>query len=535
MTITFDPAQPVAVQHWSNYSGTIGPIDIPHFFTIPGDPAKLGNALEVHGKALSEILEYCFSAPQPLPLRAIGSGWSFSPVLQPEQVVVDTGAMYVIKGIPHQHWTGSYLARAQGQGFRPVFVEGGAGIGTLNDKLGRSGRLALQTSGAGNGHRMGGCIATGTHGSALRVGALHDTVLAMYLLVAPQRALLIQSDKAPTFHASVADWLQEQTKIPTQLIDDEQLLAAARVGLGSLGFVFGAVVEATGLYRLEIHRVRGPANDPAILHAIRTLDTSQLHAHAPDDRPYHFDVVMNPYPVDGKDNWFVTIMYKRSAANTKFASPRLGIPRTTVDTMGLISSLVDVFGGGLLGGLTREIVGQQICNQLENDAKPLEETLFPGQIFGPTTLPKGQGASTEIVVDHGQALAALDTVHQVLLEQAQAGNLMLGVVAARFVPKTRSLIGMNQHEMNCFIELPSVNNHGVRELFRALWQKLQQSGINFACHWGQLGGFSPARTQQYYREHAEQWTAARRKLLVTDTAMKVFGAKLLQDAGLDGG
>ncbi|MDD9943652.1 MAG: hypothetical protein OXU20_21605 [Myxococcales bacterium] len=535
MAFLFDPQQPVAVPNWTNFSGTVGPFDIPHFVHIPGDPNRVPNALEIHANALREVLEFCFSASTPRPLRTLGSTWSFSSVIEPEQVVVDPGAMFHVQGIPHEHWTDEYLERARGGGFRPIFVEGGTGIGTLNDKLGRDGKLALQTSGAGNGHRMAGCIATGTHGSALQIGALHDTVLAMYLLISPDEAILVQSNRDKTFKPSIADWLQEQTKIPTRVEDGDLLLAAARVGLGSCGFVFAAIVEATGLYAFDIHRFKCDANDPDVLHALQTLDTTRLHASSTGDTPYHFDVVMNPYPVGGKKNWFATVMYKRPVGDREFKGPLQGIPRTTVDTMGLVSSLVEIFGEGLLGELTRAVVGGQICDQLNGDADPPEDTLFPGQVFGPTTLPRGQGASTEIAVDQRHAQAALDTVHQVLRSEADKGNLLLGVIAMRFVGRTRSLLGMNQFDKTCFIELPSIDSPGVRSVFDAVWQGLQDNNINFACHWGQLGGFSPARTQAYYGEHASQWMEARAQLLKTDTAMAVFGAKILKQAGLDGG
>lgn len=531
MAFKFDPGQPTAVADWTNYSGSIGKHSIPHFCVVPGDPNKVPNPLELHGAAVNEILELCFSGPDPLQLRTLGSTWSFSSVITPNQVVLNPGNMYVIEGIPHQHWTAPYLARAQ-QGFRPIFVEGGAGIGTLNQKLGE-GQYALQTSGAGNGHRMGGCIATGTHGSALRIGALHDTVLAMYLLVAPNKAVLVQSGKSPPFLPTIAGWLQEQTKIPTTIVADDTAIAAARVGLGSIGFVFGAIVEATDLYCFRIHRVACNAEDPAVLNAMKTLNTAALHPQDAPDAPYHFDVVMNPYPVAGKKEWFVTLMWKRSAAGRPFSGPLQGIPRTTTDTMGLISSLVDIFGDGITQPLTRAIVADQIHGQLSNDAKPADEVLFPGQVFGPTTLPKGRGASTEIVVDHTRALDTLDALHEVLHEQAQIGNFLLGCVAMRFVPKTRSLLGMNQADMSCFIELPSIASDGVRAIYKALWQKLDDEQINFACHWGQLGGFSEERTKRYYGQHAVDWRNARRDLLQnSDTALHVFASKILTEAGL---
>jgi hypothetical protein len=159
--------------------------------------------------------------------------------------------------------------------------------------------------------------------------------------------------------------------------------------------------------------------------------------------------------------------------------------------------------------------------------------LFPGQVFGPTTLPPGTGASTELVVDHKQASAAIETVFQVLNSELHNGNFLLGCVALRFVPKTSALLGMNQFDMSCFIELPSVRNGDVLKIYHSVWAALEQKGIAFTCHWGQLNGFTPERVQRYFGAHVAQWKAARRALLGSDAAMNVFASGILRDAGLD--
>ena len=67
----------------------------------------------------------------------------------------------------------AYAARSA-QRYVPVYFQGGTGVASINERLGKEG-LALQTSGGGNGHRIGGCIATGTHCSRSAIGSLHDT------------------------------------------------------------------------------------------------------------------------------------------------------------------------------------------------------------------------------------------------------------------------------------------------------------------------------------------------------------------------
>ena len=40
--------------------------------------------------------------------------------------------------------------------------------------------------------------------------------------------------------------------------------------------------------------------------------------------------------------------------------------------------------------------------------------------------------------------------------------------------------------------VPSIRNEDVLKVFHAIWSGLDAAGISFACHWGQLGGFTPS-------------------------------------------
>lgn len=508
-----------------NYSHTIEK-PLPLYCEIDAGPDD-GARLKRHAEAVRAILRHCFAQQPPKTVRTVGSTWSFSKIVEWDDCVINPGNMTHKLRVPADHYREAYRARAQA-GYTPVFAEGGTGIGALNASLMKS-KLALQTSGAGDGHRIGGCIATGTHGSALGIGALHDTVLGMYLIVGPDQAVFLQPKTDPAFSSSVAGWLQAQTDMPTRLLEDDRLFAAAIVSLGSLGFVFGVVVETTALYELQIRRLHFKADDPALRRAIETLRPEALVQSG--ESPYHFDVVMHPYPTQGAASCFATLMWKRPTTRQS-DGPLHGIARTGSDTIGLIGKLVSIFSGPLTGGLTQAFVSSQIGDQLANDAHKLEETLLPGEVFGPTTLPPGHGASTEIVVDHRLALSALDSVFEALREEAQQHRYLLGCVAARFVPGTRALLGMNQFERNCYIELPSIRTPDVLAVYAAVWRKLEEKGINFTCHWGQLNNFTPERVERYYGERAGQWRAARRSLL-DSSARTVFASRILRDAGLE--
>lgn len=511
---------------WSNYTGTISK-KIPLWCSLkaskPGDVSGLRrNAL-----VIQRLLDKCFAPPAPQPIRVTGSKWSFSSVLEPSAVVLDPGNMSFTSRVATEHLSASYAARSQ-QNFVPFYAQGGTGIATLNKRLGQQG-LALQTSGGGNGHRIAGCIATGTHGSALEVGAVHDTVLAMHLITSPNTAVLLQPSSEP-FTPALADWLQKKTGIATQNIVDDVRFRAAQVSLGSLGIVFGVILETAPIYELDIRRFNRRFAQDDVWHAMRTLDTSGLNDefHRSAD---HFEVVLLPYPGGDRSALFVTLMWKRPAPQVPFRSPAPGLARQSSDTIGLIGGLANTFSGPLTSGLVREVIQAQIHGQLRDGNKPAMEKRFPGEVFGPTTLPAGMGASTELALSHKDASRALNTIFDVLERQAQQGRFLLGCIAVRFTKRSHALLAMNQHEKTCHIELPSIRNDDVLQIFRAVWRELEREKISFTCHWGQLGNFTPARTQSYFGANAAQWTAARNQLL-HGAARQVFAAPLLVQAGL---
>jgi hypothetical protein len=410
-----------------------------------------------------------------------------------------------------------------------MFIEAGTTISAINRRLGQVG-LALQTSGAGDGHRLAGCIATGTHGSALEIGAVHDTILGVHLVVSPERAVFVQSGSAPACVDGFADWLATETGIPTQMVRDDDMFGAALVSLGSMGFVFSVVLEAVPLYRLERVTSFQQLDSSVLWKLIGDLDTSLIHPNR-DDAPYHFDIVMHPYPEAGRIAAYATCLFKTSAAGVPFSSPDPLPPDLATDNMGLIGSISDALGildSPLTTGVLQDVIADQLSTRFGNADGTVA---FPGQFFGPTTLPPGNGASTEIVVDQREAETVIRLILDVLERNAALGRHLLGAIGIRFVPRTKSLLGMNTAEMNCYIELPSIRNKDVLQIYADCWRMLRDQNIRFTCHWGQLHGLTPAQVVDYFGNRAQRWKSAREQLL-DERARVVFGAPLLAEVGL---
>jgi hypothetical protein len=531
-----------AVTQWSNYSGTMTSDNVPLFCTPRSSTKVLGRdegALQPQASAINTILKYCFA--NQAPLRAMGSRWSFSSIIKPNQVILDTPNLNWMARVSPARQTDAYKASRGAKGFVPYWIMGGAEINEVNKRLlveppqlnPPSPPLCLQTSGAANGQRIAGAIATGTHGAAINVGALHDTVLALHFLVAPDKAVLIQSGSAPALNDSFVEWLQKETGIPTTQFKDDELLAAAQVSLGSLGILFSLVVETEPAYSLLRHiKWVNDRNDAALWNAIKTLNASAFYP-GEEPRPYHFEVLFNPYPCEGEPASMLTLMWKKPAGNTQDINAALVAPAMASDTMSFISRLVSKLDGKLTGGLVAKELGKIINAQVNGMFGKADNTvLLPGKMFGATDLPKGTGASTEIVIDYADTERTVRAMWDVFAEQSKLGKHLLGAMSLRFVPASKAHLAMNINAMNCFIELPSIKDPGVLDVYTAVWNRLENDGIPFTCHWGQLSGMNASRLSKYFKGREARWKAAREKLLDA-TGRKVFCAPLLAQVGLE--
>jgi hypothetical protein len=515
---------------WNNYHGTVAHHDVPVVAVVDavGDTTSAQvPPWQRQGEAMREILQYCFTAQPPEPLRAIGATWSLSDIIAPSHVIVDPGRMNGMARVSPAWFTASYPAGTTPKGAVPMIIEGGARIKDVNHALGEVG-LALQTSGASDGHRIAGCVATGTHGSAVQIGAVHDTILAMYLLVAPDRAVLVQPATGTPFKDDLAAWFQTQCGFPTANLKDDDAFFATQVSLGSLGFVHSVVVETVPLYRLSGRMIPRPLGDAAVFDAIRTMNTKPLH---PDvgDRPYHFSVLINPYAAAGSPGLFVGLYWKVGVDGAPFADPSPAIPMAPSDTANLIASLIKLLDGPLAGPIVEHIISSVLTSQ--NPAARFPPA-FPGQVFGPTTLPPGYGESTEIVVDQARAVDAIIVVLKAIEAQRQQGRHLLGAIGVRFVPRTRALLGMNVAGMNCYMELGSLRNSDIPLIHQACWKALDDAHIPYTCHWGQQHSLNPGHLNAYFGARFERWKAARDRILATPTAKTVFTAPSLAALGL---
>jgi len=450
-------------------------------------------------------------------LRAVGGTWSLSPAAWTNGSLITTGNLKAWFMLGSNDFDTEFAGPRDGV----AFVQCGLSIDLLNSSLKRKGR-ALRAAGASDGQTIVGALATGTHGSAFRVGALHDHVVGLQIITGPDSVVWLERESYPVASQSLVDAMGATLK------RNDELFEAALVSFGSFGFVHGILLETDPLYLLTTHRVRRNL-DTDLFAALSGFDPSKIGVSSTSvvrgdpAELYHFEAVINPN--DPTQGW-VTTMYK-SRYRTDYQPPGNSSLGPGPDLLSRVGRLVD-YAPGPLGQILRDF-----SSKFYGDTYEVCGTY--GEIFS-TTNPKGRGTSTELGFSPTDLPRVLDLVFQANARSGPFG----GFGGIRFVKQSRATLAFtrfgdaNFGDVTCTLELLGLDNDTARRFYADLWSALDGAGITYTFHWGQVNNYTPQRVRSMYGEDAvRRWKTARTTLL--DAAMQaVFTSPYLEGCGLNG-
>jgi hypothetical protein len=410
-------------------------------------------------------------------------------------------------------------------------------IRRVHRDLGAKG-LALPTSGASDGQSFAGAIATGTHGADMKVGALHDTVLAVHLVVSPTSSVLVQATGG-RLNDKAADTLGKWFGIACELKSDDQLFNAARVHLGSLGVVLNVIVGCVPLYYLS--RLRTPHQDGASWRAVlRTRRPKNANGLHPDD-PDYLQFIVHPYtphPETDPRAWMISMRKLAYSGQAGVVAQPTDVSLKS-DLADFLPGLVSLFENDIelpSNPILRAITSAQLRGIYGGVAAT--SLALPGAMFGPPDFlgidfDPLRGASAEYVFDATEARSGVETILSTLTTQAASGNQYLGGIGVRFVKGSSAWLAPNAASMNCFVELQSLWTNELGSVHTAIAKALKQAGILYCGHWGQWAMNTPSVTKTWWGTAAiDAWKAARADLLPTVKARKIFASPILASAGL---
>jgi len=183
-------------RHWQNWSGLQQAT--PSRWATPGNEAELQQLLRA---TKGEV-------------RPAGSGHSFTGLVPTQATLVSLDRLASVVSVDQAAMT--------------VTAQAGMRIGALARALDAQG-LALRNQPDVDVQTLAGAISTGTHGTGAQLPALHDDVIAMRLVKVDGEVVEIHAERDP------------------------ELMAAARVSLGSLGLITQVTLRVVPAYNLDRH------------------------------------------------------------------------------------------------------------------------------------------------------------------------------------------------------------------------------------------------------------------------------------------
>jgi hypothetical protein len=459
-------------------------------------------------------------------VRSYGGKWSLTDVGICNDSIHDTKPLTFFGTVGKNSIKGSALFRDDPKPLdqRLYYFQCGSQVNQINNVLESRG-LCLATTGASNGQTIAGAVSTGTHGSALRIGAMPDYVRAMHIVTSEKEHFFLQPAANPIITKSFSDIFG------ATLINDDSLFNSALVSFGSFGIIHGIVLETVSLFMLETFCIRTDYDRAATVypylakfnHAL-TNNLSQFlkqFGFPSNEDPYHVDIIANQFSTS--QNAFLRVMYKRPYDKTKL-SPEPGTSGTRVgdDILSIVGSITNTAGG----------LASVIVNQLFGQAGTVQSgyTQTPRNIFGDSTIykPKNGGASTELGVPIDKAADAVRRIMTV----AQQKNFV-GLLGIRFVKNSAATLAFTRFApLTCTIELPGLNSDNTQNFFRSVFEEMDNAKIPFTLHWGQEGDYSPKRLSAMYGSAVTTWVNDRNRLLPDPMQRYMFTNDFLKRCGL---
>ena len=462
-------------------------------------------------------------------LRALGNGWSFSQVAVCEGGLIDTKALRLTFNLGNSFVAQEYLQEGK-PASNLFFAECGISILDLDEKLEQDSdpKRSLRASGASNGQSIAGCSSTNTHGAAFNVGAVHDSIVGLHIVVSPTRHVWIEKKSNPVASDEFINWLGAEA------IKDDDVFNAAVVSFGSFGFIHGILIETEPIFLLEQFRTGDIVYNDALKLAMNNLDFSQIlnalpaPPDAPDKQLYHFEIIVNPQqfePNNPAKGVYLKTMYKIPYREDypKIQRDDKGFTYGD-DLLGVLETIVDALGANLSALLVPPLVNKMFPLAFKASASTIGTI---GETFSNTKF-RGKVGSAAIGIHTSHASTVVEEVVALSKKYPYPGGMAL-----RYVKGTEALLGFTHFNKTCVLELDGIDSNIIRTFYQKVWERLEELNIPYTLHWGKMNFNldSSLIKKMYGEQNINKWKAARKSLLNADS-QKVFTNDFMIKCGL---
>ncbi|MCH2107769.1 MAG: hypothetical protein MK135_00440 [Polyangiaceae bacterium] len=459
-------------------------------------------------------------------VRALGSAWSLSQAANPgaEGWLLQTSDLsYILPTL------GALAPESPYSNQNLTLLQCGTLVASANLQLGKLER-SLLTCGASNGQTIIGASATGTHGAAINIGSIHDTIAGMHIICSESRHVWIESAEKPLLTPEIASQVFGNQ---VEFIRDTSVFNAARVSFGSFGIVESVVLETEPLYLLSVHRKKMKW-DQALQEKVLNLDFDQEPQK--DSSLYHVEVTFDPMQLaqGGEFTPWVTTMYK-SVAPAGYQYNAEQKPKNVI-----VTDPCSVYWGGVAARILPDLMLRgahdllaKRFEELDPNTDPKLKPLPLGVLFTDVVM-STQGASAEIGVDIKDTVSAFDAIARAFRKARIADRPFLGPASMRFVKSSDATLAFTDRGTHtCCIEMPGAATRTVPQFYQDIRTELTQANVAFTQHWGQEGDFSASTVEKSYgSEKVESGKKARRQVLNTSALRARYANAMIIGAGL---
>jgi FAD binding domain-containing protein/D-arabinono-1,4-lactone oxidase len=425
---------------WSNYVGT--QTAQPLALCTPESP----------GAVAALVKE---TADRRLSIKAVGSGHSWSDVALTDGVMVLPDRLRAVLPLEREVLKPS----APEMLFR---VQSGITIHELNDTLAEKG-LGLLNMGGYDGQTIAGAISTGTHGSGIEFGPLCDFVESLEIVPADGRHYRIEPSGGITDPAAFARKHPETT-----LLQNDRYFYSAVVSLGCLGVITSFILRVREKYFLTERRFTKPW--PEVREDLVAGDVFR--------RNRHYEVLLNPYPVDGANLCLITT--RNPAAQPMELSP--------FKERNFLVALASLLPPGILDCTPEQApkLLNSALNLLVESERGFTRVSYEVLNIGAPNNIQAISAELAFPMKDGQYLKAIDRFLDLArLQRSAAGRCHSSPVSLRFVRGTKAYLAPENGGDTCMMEIIfGRETLGVKEMLYFYETELYAYGGR--PHWGQL-------------------------------------------------
>lgn len=418
-------------------------------------------------------------------VKAVGSGHSFTDVATTTDFLIETHGLGQVLELDRA------VLNASVDASHLVETEGGIRVRDLNEALWERG-FGLINMGGYDGQTIMGVVSTSTHGSGITFPPLCNFVVSLTTVLAKGRTVRIEPNAGIT---DPAKWAAKHPDI--ELVQDDDFFNAVLVSMGCMGVIYSVVLSVCDRYSMIEQRSLSKWS----------VVKRELEAGAPLRDNRHWEVLVNPYKIDGDYTCLITRRNPIEVQDT----PAQDLPQRNFIVELLAKARFS--GAVLLAAINHfpDLVPQVIDQALGSLARDYIDRSY--RVFNVGAANDVPAFGSEIGFPMSTCIAVTDRILEIAGHAQRVGKAYLtSPFSLRFCKSSPAFMSMMHEADTCMIEFPLLaNTIGGYELLRKIENEMYAFGGR--PHWGLLNFISGGRDliERMYPKFS-RWDAVRRAL-----------------------